>query len=138
VTPGQIAIVETTMAMIDEEALAADFYRLAFAADPALARMFSTEPERQRARFAAELGTIVGIIRTHDRFLSRTRELGARHHAYGVRTAHYHLMGEALLEALRRALGAEWTEDVEEAWRSAYDLTAEAMLIGARSAAVRV
>jgi nitric oxide dioxygenase len=137
VTPEQINIVDTTMATIDEEALAADFYQLAFDADPALARMFSSEPERQRARFAAEFGTIVGFIRTHDRFLARTRELGARHHAYGVRAAHYHLMGEALLTALRRALGDEWTDEVDEAWRAAYDLTAEAMLIGARGVAIR-
>ena len=36
-TPAQIAAVEETFGLVDLDALADDFYRLAFAADPALA-----------------------------------------------------------------------------------------------------
>ena len=130
-TPGQIALVEATLASVDLDGLAGDFYRRAFAGDRALSAMFTSDPAVQRARFAAELAAIVGAIRSLDTFASNARSLGARHRGYGVRSAHYRLMGEALLAALAAALGEGWTADVEEAWGLAYNLTAETMMIGA-------
>ena len=63
-TPAQIAAVEETFGLVDLEALADDFYRLAFAADPALLTMFVSDPGEQRDRFATELEEIVESIRT--------------------------------------------------------------------------
>ena len=64
-TPNQVALVESTRSRpLDLDALAVDFYRRAFAADPEVAAMFTSDPEVQRARFAAELQTIVGSIRS--------------------------------------------------------------------------
>jgi hemoglobin-like flavoprotein len=129
-TPGQIALVEETLAAVDRDSLADDFYRRAFAADPLLATMFTTDPALQRARFAAELEEIVRSIRTHAAFDARVRALGARHRDYGVRSAHYQLMGEALRAALAAALGDAWTDEVADAWALAYNLTAETMMLG--------
>jgi hypothetical protein len=67
-TPAQIAAVEDTFAGLDLEALSADFYRMAFAADPSLLPMFVSDPGAQRDRFAAELEEIVDSIRTLDEF----------------------------------------------------------------------
>src|SRR4051812_32899885 len=94
--------------------------------------MFTSDPVVQRARFAEELSVIVTSIRCYDRFLSTTRAIGARHYQYGVRAAHFRLMGEALMSALAAALGELWTDDAKAAWRLAYNLTAEAMMAGAR------
>jgi hemoglobin-like flavoprotein len=129
-TPGQIALVEETLAAVDIDELADDFYRRAFAADPTVSSMFTADPALQRARFGAELSEIVRSIRSLDVFDARVRTLGARHHSYGVRSAHYRLMGEALLAALAAALGDRWTGDVAEAWALAYNLTAETMMSG--------
>jgi len=129
-TPGQIALVEETLAAVDRDALADDFYRRAFATDPGLSTMFTSDPAVQRARFAAELAEIVHSIRTHDAFDARVRALGARHRGYGVRSAHYQLMGEALQAALAAAVGDGWTDEVAEAWALAYNLTAETMMLG--------
>lgn len=131
VTPDQIALVEGTLAVVDVEALAADFYRLAFAAEPALLAMFVNDPVAQRDRFAVELEEIVSSIRSIDDFSPRVRALGVRHGHYGVRSAHYRLMGDALLASVASALGDRWTTEVEEAWRLAYNLTAETMMLGA-------
>ena len=131
-TPDQIALVEDTVTSLDLDALAADFYRRAFAADPALSAMFTTDPAVQRARFGAELAEIVRSIRSLDSFSTAAAALGARHAGYGVRPAHYRLMGAVLLEALAAALDAGWTPEVADAWVLAYNLTAETMLIGAR------
>ena len=40
--------------------------------------------------------------------------LGARHRGYGVRAVHYKVMGEALMASLKRAIGDDWTAEVEE------------------------
>jgi hemoglobin-like flavoprotein len=130
-TPGQISAVEATLAAVDLDRLTADFYRRAFAEDPSLSEMFTSDPAVQRARFAAELDEIVQSMRSMVAFESAVRALGERHRGYGVRAAHYRLMGTALLAALADALGDRWTADVEEAWALAYNLTAETMLLGA-------
>jgi nitric oxide dioxygenase len=130
-TPDQIVLVEDTLASLDVDALAGDFYRRALADDEALSAMFTSDPAVQRVRFAAELTQIVRSIRTLDTFASTTLALGARHARYGVRAAHYGVMGAALLAALAAALGDAWTDEVEEAWTLAYNLTAETMMMGA-------
>jgi hemoglobin-like flavoprotein len=130
-TPEQIALVEQSLATVDLDVLAEDFYRRAFAGDPSLSTMFTTDPAVQRARFAAELDEIVRSVRSIDAFLTRTRQLGARHRGYGVRPVHYRFMGEALVAALAGLLGQEWTPELAEAWALAYNLTAEAMMMGA-------
>jgi hemoglobin-like flavoprotein len=130
-TPAQITSVEETLASIDVEELARDFYRRAFASDPSLAAMFTSDPDVQRSRFAAELAEIVRSIRSLDRFAAEVRALGVRHTGYGVRAAHYRLMGAVLLQSLASALGDRWTADVEQAWKLAYNLTAETMMLGA-------
>jgi hemoglobin-like flavoprotein len=131
VTPSQIVLVETSLDRLDLDALAAAFYERALAADPTLAAMFTTDPAVQRARFAAELSEIVRSIRSLDMFGPAARTLGARHRSYGVRAAHYRLMGGALLSALADASGEDWTPELEEAWTLAYNLIAEMMMTGA-------
>ena len=130
-TPDQIVLVEETLASLDLDALAGDFYRRALAHDEALSAMFTADPAVQRVRFGAELSEIVCSIRSLDTFASTAVALGARHCEYGVRAAHYRIMGAALLSALAAALGDAWTGKVEEAWTLAYNLTAETMMMGA-------
>ena len=130
-TPGQIELVEATLAMVDLAPLAADFYDRAFALDPALSAMFTHDPLVQQSRFAAELDEIVRSIRSIDTFSEEATALGARHRGYGVKAAHYRLMGQALMASLGSALGERWTPEVEEAWGLAYNLMAETMMTGA-------
>jgi nitric oxide dioxygenase len=131
VTPSQIALVESSLDRLDLDEVAASFYERAFAADPALAGMFTADPAVQRARFAAELAEIVRSIHSIDSFQPAARALGVRHRGYGVRAAHYRLMGAALLGALAEAMGDGWTPEAEEAWTLAYNLIAETMMTGA-------
>ncbi len=93
--------------------------------------MFVNDPAAQHDRFAVELEEIVSSIRSIDDFSPRVQALGVRHGHYGVRSAHYQLIGDALLASLASACGERWTSEVEEAWRLAYNLTAETMMLGA-------
>jgi nitric oxide dioxygenase len=131
VTPSQIALVEASLDQLDLEHLAAVFYERAFATDPALAEMFTADPVVQRARFGRELSEIVRSIHSIDTFGPAARSLGVRHRGYGVRAAHYRLMGGALLGALADETGPAWNAELEEAWTLAYNLIAEMMMTGA-------
>ncbi|HZP29682.1 MAG TPA: globin domain-containing protein [Acidimicrobiia bacterium] len=130
-TPEQIALVEQSLASIDVGALAADFYFRAFNADTQLSAMFTTDPKVQQTRFAAELKVIVSAMHRPQDFREETHELGRRHRGFGVRPGHYRVMGDALLAALEAALGERWDDELAEAWREAFRLTAESMLEGA-------
>jgi len=139
VTPEQIALVEETIAALAPslDDVADDFYRSLFAADPAVRGLFTTDLGAQRTKFVAELAEIIGALRHHEVFLGRAETLGGSHRRYGVTAAHYRTVGVVLLGALARALDEKWTTEVEEAWRLAYNLTAEAMMAGAASAPIR-
>jgi hemoglobin-like flavoprotein len=132
-TPEQLALVEASLAAVSErlDKVATDFYDRLFVADPDLVLMFDTDPVVQRTKFSTELRQIIFSIRNHEAFLRRAGALGVRHKEYGVRTAHYRLVGAALLGALAAELGEAWTDEVENAWRLAYNLTAEAMMASA-------
>jgi nitric oxide dioxygenase len=132
-TPEQITLVESSMehARFGFGELAADFYRRLFAAEPQLRELFPNDVTEQQQKFIEQLDAMVNAIRDFDAFTASATELGLRHHAYGVRPHHYALVGPPLLQALAAALGERWTADVEEAWRRAYNFTAEAMMAGA-------
>ena len=136
-TPRQIGLVTETNGSLDLDLLAADVYRRVFDTCPQLATMFTTDPAVQRTRFATELATLVESIRDLDTFCASAEALGARHRGYGARAAHYRLMGTALMASLAAALDVRWTAEVEEAWKLAYNLTAETMMAGALKTGTR-
>lgn len=105
-----------------------------FSAEPGLRVMFTNDPVLQRQKFADELTAILDSITNFDEFLHRTRLLGARHAGYGVRSPHYEQVRDALFGSFAAELGNTWTPDTEHAWGSAYDMVAEAMMLGAATA----
>ena len=46
---------------------------------------------------------------------------------YGVKDAHYDTVGEALIWTLGKGLGDSFTDDVKEAWVTAYGILAATM-----------
>ena len=129
-TPQQVDLVEHTLALVRDRlpALSAAFYRRLFELDPALASMFSADPDAQAQRFGRELDSLVALIRRHPDFLVAARSLGERHRGYGVRPSHFRTAEQALVGALGAELGSRWTTEAADAWRLAYNLTTEAML----------
>ena len=62
-----------------------------------------------------------------DRVVPLVFELGRRHCAYGVRSGHYQVFGDALLGALQDELGAKFGAEEQAAWLAAYGFMAEIM-----------
>ncbi|AUG75040.1 globin [Kitasatospora sp. MMS16-BH015] len=133
-TPEHIALVTASAARLRDRLpeIADAFYRRLFAAHPQLRALFTTDQTLLRTKFAEELHAIVQTIPDFPGFVDRTRALGARHAGYHVRAEHYALVREALLTTLAESVAPQdWTEETATAWRLAYDLTAEAMMLGA-------
>ena len=135
-TPEQITLVQASFERLgpDLPVLATRFYQELFARDPALRPLFTTPMELQKVKFAEKLTEIVRAFPRLDELLGHTRALGARHVGYGVRTADYQVLGDALLAALAAVLGDRFDAPTREAWALAYNLVAETMLEGAAAA----
>ncbi|CUG06439.1 globin domain-containing protein, putative, partial [Bodo saltans] len=60
-------------------------------------------------------------------------ELGERHGLYGIVEEHYAPLGEALLSALRQAVGSDFTPEVEGAWARVFTFMKNTILEGTLS-----
>jgi nitric oxide dioxygenase len=130
VTPDQLELVRTSYATLQDggAAMAADFYRNLFEIAPQTRALFATEPDVMSVKFSAELAAIVEAITSYETFAPRVRELAVRHVSYGVQPHHYRAVGQALIRALAAHLDEGWDEDLEAAWRRAFNLVAELMM----------
>ena len=135
-TPEQITLVQASFERLgpDLQAMATRFYQELFARDPALRPLFTIPLAEQEVKFAEKLTEIVRAFPRLDELLGHTRALGARHVGYGVRTADYRTLGDALIAALAAILGDSFDARTREAWTLAYNLVAETMLEGSAAA----
>lgn len=135
--PTQIALVKTTFAFAlpISDAVATDFYDRLFSACPHLRRLFAQDMASQRQKLMLTLTAVVTDLDKLDRLVPVVSELARRHVGYGAREEHYAPVGAALIETLRKALGARFTAEVEAAWVAAYGLLSGAMVQAAKVAA---
>ena len=138
-TPQQLQLVRSSYAALGDAApaMAVEFYRRLFAADPSAEALFTDGPDVMSVKFADELDAIVEAISSFESFAPRVSELAARHVGYGVQIRHYRAVGEALIGALAMHLAADWDDALEAAWRRAYNLVAEVMMAAAADATAR-
>ena len=107
------------------------FYDRLFSDNPNIALMFDTGLEDQSMRFQVMLYTAVSGIERSEELKPALRNLGQRHVGYGVRPVDFIGFEAALLWALERFLGEEFTPDVRHAWKAFYAIMCAAMLEGA-------
>jgi hemoglobin-like flavoprotein len=103
------------------------FYQRLFELDPELRALFRTDMLVQSQKLMAMIELVVEHLNQFDQLLVRVRVLGQAHVGYGVQTAHYTTVGEALLWTLHTSLEEQFTLADEAAWREAYTLLADAM-----------
>ena len=98
-----------------------EFYETLFALDPSLRSLFSTDEENQGAMFVVALGLALKGLDDDGDVDESLRELGRRHVLYGARDIHFDTFREALLSLFAQRLGPDFTPEVAEAWRAAFD-----------------
>ena len=110
------------------------FYSCLFDLDPGLEDFFTGDSEEQGRRVMRMIGLAVKGLDHLDQLVPTLLALGSRSAAYGVGEHDYKSVRKALLWTLDRALGPAFTPEMKAAWIDVYELLAETMKLGARSA----
>lgn len=129
--PEQIKLVKKTWKIlmgIDPKIIGDVFYSKLFADHPSLRKMFPTEMDKQYIKLVDMLSSIIMSLDQIESVSSDIVAMAKRHTGYGVKPAHYDMVGSALIWTLQKGLGAEWNQEVESAWNSCYQSLADTMI----------
>jgi hemoglobin-like flavoprotein len=107
------------------------FYEILFERYPALSPMFRRDRAAQAKMLAGAIAAVLDHLEDAPWLESTLGQLGAKHVEYGVTTAMYDQVGDALLATLAEVAGAEWTPAVAQQWTLAYGAIAGMMQAGA-------
>ncbi len=132
-TPQQISLVTGSWrkVMPISDTAAELFYGKLFAMDPALKPLFKGDMKAQGKRLMTMITTAVMSLDRLESIVPAVRDLGRRHSGYGVTDKDYDTVAGALLWTLGQGLGAEFTDDVKQAWIATYTVLAGTMKEGA-------
>lgn len=129
-TPAEINTIKTTWKIfrgINPAVVGDVFYSKLFADNRSLRKMFPASMDAQYRKLVDMLNSIVLHLDDMDSLADEIKAMAIRHAGYGVRPAHYKVVGDALLWTLKQGLGRDWNEDVEAAWKKCYSKLAAIM-----------
>ena len=130
-TEEQVRLVKKTWRMIRDinpEIVGDLFYSKLFSDKPSLRGMFPKQMSMQYNKLMDMLSTIIAKLERLDELTNDIAEMARRHVNYGVRPAHYKIVGGALLWTLEHGLGKDWTPEVKEAWVKCYSTISDTMI----------
>ena len=119
----QQGLVQTTFARLAvmPEVTGALFYERLFATNPSFRSLFKNDMRIQGIKLMTMLAMVVYNLPKPRQISPAIHDLALRHVKYGVKSAYYDAMREALLWTLEQALAEDLTPDVREAWTVCYD-----------------
>jgi len=129
-TPDQVKAIQESFAKVPpiSEQAAALFYGRLFEIAPSVKPLFRGDMKEQGRKLMATLRVVVGGLGNLEAILPAASALAKRHVQYGVKPADYEPVGDALLWALERGLGEQWTPQLAAAWGAAYSVLSEFMI----------
>lgn len=130
-TPYQILLIRQSFARLEfkGEKLGVAMYEHLFKLDPSLRAMFKGDIKPHAVRLMAAVGTVVDALDDLRPLLNDLRALGARHVRYGAEPRHYVLVEQALMRALGDTLGMSISSEAKDAWKQAYRILADVMML---------
>lgn len=134
----QIKLVKSSWSLfrkIDPQIIGDVFYSRLFQQMPSLKGMFKSPMTDQYTKIVDTLSMIVSRLDHLEQITDEITQLAIRHTGYGVRPAHYKLVGDALLWTLEKGLGNDWNEETARAWAQCYKLLSDTMIQAAASTA---
>lgn len=136
-TPQQVSLIQTSWTAVVpiQDTAAGLFYKRLFELDPAVRPMFKGDMQEQGRKLMKMLGVVVNSLTRLDELVPVAQDLARKHVGYGVQPAHYDTVGAALLWTLEQGLGSKFTDDVKEAWATAYGTLSHVMKEAAYSPA---
>lgn len=124
-----VALIKESWAEVEprQDEVAKFFYAMLFSLDPATRDMFPVNMDTQRSRLMRAIVHFVQTVDRPDDLAPFLRQLGRDHRKFGVVNKHYESVGTALLAAVKKFLGDNWTRQVERAWAEGYTMMARTM-----------
>lgn len=105
------------------------FYSDLFEMAPEVEYLFkNTTKEKQGEKLYEALVILVENISSPEVIEEILKPLGEDHVGYGAQPAHYKVVGECLVNAIKKLNGDEWSDAMEEAWMDTYQTVAKFMI----------
>lgn len=129
-TTDQLAVIHQTVPVLQQhgEDLTRHFYQRMFRENPEVKGLFNPAHQHSGAQQRALAGAICAYAQHVDTpaSLGDAVELIAQKHvSLGIRPEHYPIVGANLLASIREVLGAAATDDIIDAWATAYGALAD-------------
>lgn len=83
--------------------------------------------KQQSKKLVKAIGSVVILLDDLDTLFPVLEELGKRHVYYGVKPKHFKHLQKFWFKMLETALGLKWTEELKQAWESAWKLMTSVM-----------
>lgn len=103
------------------------FYKQLFHYDPSLKPLFKNDIKSQGRKLMAALKLAVSSLDNLDKLVPVLQKMAIAHVDYGVKVDDYTPVGNALLFALHKGLGDEFTPELKQAWVETYKTIAMVM-----------
>lgn len=129
-TPHQVQLIKKSWRVfqkINPETVADVFYSKLFSEQPSLRKMFPKEMQSQYQKFMDMMHSMIARLDQVETLENDLQAMGERHKGYGVKDHHYGVVGESLIWTLEKGLGADFTEELREAWLACYQIIARKM-----------
>jgi hemoglobin-like flavoprotein len=139
-TEKQIKLVKSSWNLfrqIDPQIIGDVFYSRLFQQMPSLRSMFKGPMTLQYTKIVDTLSMIVSRLDNLEQVNEEIKQLAIRHIHYGVRPAHYKLVGDALIWTLQNGLGNDWDKETAEAWLVCYKILSDTMIKAAATSPAR-
>lgn len=128
-TPRQILLIQKSFSKVEPIAdQAADiFYNKLFEYDPSIRDLFQHDMKQQGRKLMSMLKIAVAGLDDLNKLVPALQSLAERHIDYGVEIEDYTPVGNALLFALKKGLGRDFTAETRSAWVAVYKIIADTM-----------
>jgi hemoglobin-like flavoprotein len=131
-----IELLRSSFGMVAEREplLARRFYDVLFSRHESVQGLFRAgrnRPEVQQQMLTEALVAVLDHLDDAPWLAATLGELGAQHVQHGVTEEMYGWVGEALMSTLAEVAGADWSDELHDAWAAAYGAIASLMLAGA-------
>ena len=110
---------------IDPKIIGDAFYSKLFTDNPGIRKLFPSDMNKQYVKLVDMLSSIIMNLDQPETVSADIVAMSKRHTGYGVKPAHYVLVGTALLWTLKQGLGTDWNQDIEDAWTNCYTSLAD-------------
>lgn len=125
----ELKLVQDSLPLIRPMAdqIAKSFYLHLFEIAPQTKRLFTGDMDRQGTMLMTSLDLAVSGLGDMENILPSVHALGERHYSYGVKPEYYQSAVESFVWSLEQHLRDQFTAELKEAWRVAFQALADAM-----------